>query len=239
MTIDSATPPPSIREGQIRSAFTPILETLCESCLGAIAAGLIDEEGECVDHACAPNERISAYDIKLAGAYYQIAIRQANEGVQLGYVHQLRVQSDGFDYVVSLVFADYVLVLICRPGSISRVSRRAIRQVEVELAREAGWPVLNPHDRYWRRVQVRTDSRGVPAEVCVLHNRADGRRQAGPWRTIGEVETAARDVAVGLERAFWARLDTRLNLDLVREPTGFWYAALRSDGSEVDLRNWE
>ena len=221
----------SMREGQSRSAFTPILETLCESCAGCVAVGLVDEEGESVDHATPPGQRESAamiaFDIKLAGAHWQIVMRQAAQQPHLGGVSQLYLQTEAFDYVVSTLFAGYVLILICRPGGVARVSHRALRQVEVELAREAGWPIPAPDRPYWRRVRVRLGAEGRPAALSFLVNGRDGVRSHTEWKTSFRLIDGADHP--GFERSFRLGLPSGAELDLVREPTGYWYGALRAN----------
>lgn len=221
----------SMREGQVRSAFTPILETLCESCAGCVAVGLVDEEGESVDHATPPGTRedaaMIAYDIKLAGAHWQIVMRQAAEQPNLGGVGQLSIQTDAFDYVVRQLFAGYVLILICRPGGVARVSDRALRQVEVELAREAGWPIPGPDRPYWRRLRVQLGPEGRPAALSFLVNGRDGVRSHTPWKT--NFRLLEEQNHPGFERSFRLGLPSGVELDLVREPTGYWYGARRAN----------
>ena len=62
--------PSTARDGQSRSGFTGILETFCESCHGAVAASLVDEEGEAVDLASVPEmwDETDGYTIKLIAA---------------------------------------------------------------------------------------------------------------------------------------------------------------------------
>lgn len=218
----------SMREGQLRSAFTAILETLCESCAGSVAAGLVDQEGESVDHATAPGaaspSRMIAYDIKLAGAHWQIVMREAAAQAHLGGVRQLWLQAETFDYVITQMFAGYVLILICRPGGVARVSHRALRQVEVELSREAGWPIPEPQRPYWRRVRVRLGADGRPTALSFLVNKSDGRRTQSDWKS--EFELLEERELPGFERTFLLGLPSRRALHLVREPTGYWYASL-------------
>lgn len=219
-----------MREGQSRSAFTSILETLCEACAGCLAVGLVDEEGESVDHATPPAmaepSAMIAFDIKLAGAHWQIVMRQAAEQPHLGGVGQLSIQTSAYDYVVRQLFAGYVLVLICRPGGVARVSHRALRQVEVELAREAGWPTPAPDRPYWRRVRVRLDAQGNPGALSFLIHGRDGARTHTSWKTTFRL-LAAKDQP-GFERTFRLGLPSGVELDLVREPTGYWYGARRA-----------
>jgi hypothetical protein len=232
MTTDLA--PPSAREGQLPSAFTAILETLCESCVGAVAAGLVDEEGECVDLASL--ELIPAYSVKLCGAHWQIIMRQAARSAALtrigGDVRQLWIQTQQFSYVVVLMHADYVLVLICRPESLPAVSARAIRQVMVELCMEAGWPVPAPEQPYWRRARVLVDERGR-SQALRYARAGHARRGHGPpsetWDTSLRV-LSPLDHLQSFERGFQVRTDLGEDIALVREPSGFWYA-----GSDLAL----
>jgi hypothetical protein len=221
----------SMREGQSRSAFTAILETLCESCAGCVAVGLVDEEGESVDHATPPGAEVRsamiAYDIKLAGAHWQIVMRQAADQPHLGGVEQLSIHAEAFDYVVRQLFAGYVLVLICRPGGVARVSLRALRQVEVELAREAGWPIPGPNRPYWRRVRVQLGKDGRPAALSFLVNGNDGVRSQTAWKT--NFRLLEEHERPGFERTFRLGLPSGVELDLVREPSGYWYGARRAN----------
>jgi hypothetical protein len=232
-----------VREGQQRSPFTAILETFCESLVGAIAAGMVDEEGECVDLAQLPvlqrGRRMAAYDVKLSGAYWQIVIRDA---VKLG-ARELWIQAD-MGFLVRMLHDGYVLVLLCRPDAMHAVSRRALRQVEVELYREAGWPIPDPALPYWRRVQVRLGPKGQPLALRFAQPAvARDHLQPEPWHQGFEVlstlshETASDEAQraraatrpsgaqiTGLEKGFQLLTNTGRELILIREPTGFWYA---------------
>jgi hypothetical protein len=218
---------PSAREGQWRSPFTVILETLCDSCLGAIGAGLVDDEGECVDFAFLPTQDIPAYDIKLTGAHLQIVMREAQRSAKLeaawGAVHQMWIHTDDFSYVLVHLRDGYVLVLICRSDALSTVSPRALRQVEVELHAEAGWPLPEPHQPYWRRAHVLLDQRGQPvslryAQGFVVHS---ARQWDANLRVLAVLENLA-----SFERGFQVLASTGETIHLVREPSGYWYAGL-------------
>ncbi|MCA9622149.1 MAG: hypothetical protein KC731_24165 [Myxococcales bacterium] len=229
----------TIREGQHRSPFTAILETFCESCRGAVGAALVDEEGEAVDIAAVPvptpcGEDVTlmpGYDLKLCGAYWQIVLREARTAAHLGDPSQLWVFCEGLGFIVNALAEGYVLMLVCRPDALSAVSRRAIRQVEVELAVEAGWPIPEPERPYWRRCRVRLDARGQPDRFQYAHGlpgSADDRAQ--PWQPL-RVEGPLTGLE-GFEKGFRVALRAPLEsaprpLDLVREPTGTWYAAER------------
>lgn len=219
--------PPSAREGQIRSPFTAILETLCDSCIGAIAAGLVDEEGECVDLAFLPTREIPAYSIKLCGAHWQIVMRDAMSSPKLanvsGPLRQMWVHAAEYSYVLAHLHSGYVLVLICRPDALSAVSRRALRQVEVELSKEAGWPHRDSEEPYWRRAHVLLDHQGNPRALRYVSGFvAHGTRG---WDATISVVAGLSDLD-DFERGFEVRTDAGDRLRLVREPSGYWYAGI-------------
>ena len=180
--------PVSSREGQLRSPFTGILETLCESCHGALAALLVDEEGEAVDLAGVTLvemdgddkivRRMEGFDIKLSGAHWQIVLREAMATQHLGGVRQLWVTTPSHGYIIKSLFEGYVLVFVCRPDAVYTVSSRALRQVEVELALEARWAVPRSDAPFWRRAKVRMD-RARKAQPPALRRRPRRQRGAG------------------------------------------------------------
>lgn len=217
--------PPSAREGQVRSPFTPILETLCDSCVGAIAAGLVDEEGECVDLAFLPTREIPAYLIKLCGAHWQIVMRDAMSSQKLegmfGPLRQMWVHAEAFSFVLSHLFSGYVLVLICRPDALASVSTRALRQVEVELSIEAGWPQRARHEPYWRRAHVLLDHEGNPRALRYVSGFV--AHSARGWDATVSVVSNLGDLD-SFERGFEVQTQAGDRLRLVREPSGYWYA---------------
>jgi len=238
MAMEQIEPPPgSSREGQSRSPFTGILETLCESCHGALAALLVDEEGETVDLAAVTLvemdgddrivRRMGGFDIKLSGAHWQIVLREACEKHHLGGVRQLWVTTETHGYVIKSLFEGYALVFVCRPDALYTVSARALRQVEVELALEARWAVPDPELPFWRRARVRMDARGRPSLLRFVAG-LDGTEEqdAEAWHPVRS-HGPAKDFK-GFEKAFDVTIgDDAQRVTLVRERTGFWYAGLR------------
>jgi len=222
--------PASNREGQLRSPFTDILEQLCQSFVGAWAAGLADEEGECVDLASAPVARrdaslqssVGGYGVKLAAAHWQIVMRDACSKLRQHGLRQLWITSETCAYLIVALHEGYVLVLICSPDALPAVSPRAVRQCEVELSLEAGWPLPAPTLPVWKRVGVALDGRGIPEAL----------RCAERWHHGIEVMGRAA-VLDGLERGFRVRSAAGAELDLVRDPGGFWYAGGSLDAIET------
>ncbi len=229
MNRSSSLPPdPLAREGQLRSAFTVILEGLCGSCSGALAAVVADEEGECVDLAVAPPQGAVAaaatpgYLVKLCAAHWQIVMGQlaANDAG----IRQLWIDAMQFGYLVHRLHGGYVLVLMCRPRALATVSWRALRQCEVELALEAGWPVPDERATCWTRTRIKLDGRGKPTEVCL----------AGRWigdLGLDEAPASGNGGTGGFERRYVPKANpagkqdvSAAAIELVREPTGLWYA---------------
>jgi len=215
--------PPSVREGQLRSGFTPILERLIASCVGGIAALLVDEEGEGVDLAAGSGPvRPTGFDIRVSGAHWQIVVRQASERRVLGKIGQLWVRAERFEYVIHGMPYDYVICVICRPGTLDNVSYRALRQAEVELCHEAAWDIPRLHLPYWRRARVKTDSKGRPTWMAI---EPDDQGWTGPTIVLDDPDVPGR-----FERTYRVALNAQptTNILLVRERTGFWYAASES-----------
>lgn len=215
-TTPTSLPPPSRREGQVRSAFTVILETLLGSTTGAVAAVLADEEGEAVDHAGV----LPAYDVKLAAAHWQIVLRHGSERRHLHDLRELVVEAERGGYVVRKLFGGYVLVMVCRPGVVFSVSSRALEQVERELTEEAGFPASPDQVARWTRVRVLLDPASSPAGIW----RPDRALEAVQ---VIEPATALADFA----QRYRVRTDRGEALTLIRERSGRWYAA---DGSPTE-----
>ncbi len=204
----------------MRSRFTAILETLCGSCSGALAAGLVDGEGESVDHAALPivttlgvAPSMAPYSLKLSAAHWQLVMREAVGCLSLGDIRQLWVDAEGFCYVLQRLQEGYVLLFVCRPRALSTVSWRALRQCEAELAAEAGWSIHQPAAPCWLRTRVKTDAKGRPRAVWL-----------GSW--CGELKILAMpDAQTGFERLYRVQARADREVEIVREPTGLWYAS--------------
>ena len=233
----------------MRSAFTRILETLCESCHGALAALLVDEEGETVDLAAVTLvetdgddkivRRMEGFDIKLSGAHWQIVLREAMGTRHLGGVCQLWVTTPSHGYIIKSLFEGYVLVFVCRPDALYTVSRRALRQVEVELALEARWAVPEPEAPFWRRAMVRMDARGRPNLLRYAAGLDGSEEQdAEAWHPVRSLGPA-KDFK-GFEKAFEVIIGHPTSsgagperpVTLVRERTGFWFVGLEVDAAD-------
>jgi hypothetical protein len=196
---------------QARSAFTTILETLVESCPDSVGAVLVDCEGESVDYA----GELAAFDLKLIGAHWQILMRQLTENNAL-LASRFVVRTDRLGYVVLHLFEGYVLALACRPDAAFSISQRALRQCEIELAAEAGWPLPTPRAMRWTRVSVRLDAVGRPVELS-LRGRSRKLKNLRPATTV-----------VSPERGYALKTASGIELELICEQSGYWYLGGRT-----------
>jgi hypothetical protein len=183
------------------------------SCVGCHAAVLVDHEGEAVDYA----GNLPPYEAKLAGAHWQIVLREVFEASRVqssgaGEPHSIVVRTATRGFLLRRVFGDYVVIVVCEPNVLSTLSDRALSQVEHELRREAGWPELDGASAYWERVMVSCDERGHPERVHRPREPAEPLEVVGPLDVVGD-----------FERGFHARTERGRRLVLVREPSGFWY----------------
>ena len=212
--LESQPPAPNLREGQHRSPFTSILEALCGSCAGSLAAAIADQEGECVDLATARTvggaaPSMPAYLVKLCVAHWQIVMSQ----IAAVAPRQLWIDADNTGYVVHALQHGYVLTLVCRARALATVSWRALRQCEVELALEAGWPLQDPDEGGWLRTRTELDATGKPRAVWI------GDRWVGD---LGLEPVAGPTKS--FERVYRPTSSGAPLSQLVREATGLWYA---------------
>lgn len=192
---------------QASSAFTTILEDLVARVPGAIAAGLVDAEGESVDYA----GWLEPFDIKVACAHWRIILHQLAQLSWMGATRTLVVRGSVRSTIVRALSDGYavVLVLTRRAGFVQ--TERAFSACEVALSIEAGWPISSAQAR-WFPVLVEVDPKRRPANI-VYGGLAEPLEVLG--RIVGTAET---------EQAFRVRLASGPEITLVREQGGFWYA---------------
>jgi len=206
------------RRGAVRdqsdSAFSAILGQLCDDC-GALAAALVDGEGETVDYA----GLLSPYEIKVAAAEWRIVLAVVRESRLPGFhtVGALTVRARGRTFVMEAMPDGYAIAL-CLPQRAFNISRRAVGQAMRELAHEAG--IVLPEARAqvnWARVKVRT-----PAGSR-LYRRPDAIWLQEAWSPITILgRYQARDLSHS-ELGYLARLASGAEVFLVREPLGVWF----------------
>jgi hypothetical protein len=205
------------RRGAVRdqsdSAFSVILTRLCDDC-GALAAALVDAEGETVDYA----GLLEPYEIKVVAAEWRIVLAVVQQSRLPGFhnVSSLTVRAKRRSYFIEALTDGYAIALRL-PRHSFNVSRRALSQASRDLGREAG--LTQPEGRakvHWARVRVRT-----PASR--LLRRPDAIWLGDDWSPITILgRYQARDLSRS-ELGYLARLASGAEVFLVREPLGVWF----------------
>lgn len=196
---------------QAESAFATILGELVRRIPGAIAASLVDWDGECVDYAVARRVQIDPFDVKVAAAHWAIVIDEISQRKALGAVQTIVCRGDRRSFIIRELPERYALVILLkkRAGFVSVT--RALDACERALAHEAAWTL--PKGRgIWIPVEVETDDRSRPI-----------------WLTTGAISCAVEVLGAltrlrRRERGFRVRLASGGELNLVREVGNRWYA---------------
>lgn len=103
---------------------------------GALAVVFLDETGETVDLACADR---APYQMKLAGAYLGIYLRQASATLVssgLGEPEFIHIERDAAHFYAIALPDGYYLVLAQRRPGLTAVARRTLTEARDELTRE-------------------------------------------------------------------------------------------------------
>jgi hypothetical protein len=199
---------------QAASAFSAILMRLCDA-TGALAAALVDSEGETVDYA----GKIDPYDIKVGAAEWSLVLRIATRTTASYWqgTSQIIVRAQARSFAVARLTEGYAIVLQLMPRCF-RVSQRALAEARREIAEEARFdPSVAPAERpeAWVRIDVRTRP-GSRAPLALWW--------AGQWHPVEILGRYARAQLARGELGYRARLPRGAEVTLVREPFGFWYA---------------
>jgi hypothetical protein len=199
--------PSAAPRDQNESAFASILAALVARVPGAQAAALVDQEGETVDYA----GRADPFSVRVAAAHLHIVLDDARAQSTLGQTSQILIRAARAGFVVRALPEGYALVLCLARGAGFRGCTRALPYFARLLAEEAGWP----RERLeWYAVDVVVDARGLPHAV---------RRSTG---SVVGLELLGRFCAAlpQRERAWRARLETGVEVTLLRESGARWYA---------------
>jgi hypothetical protein len=189
------------------------LAQLCDD-TGALAAALVDAEGETVDYA----GMLEPYEIKVAAAEWRLVLTVVRESKVPGFrsVSNITVRARGRTYMIEAMPDGYAVALRL-PRHCFNVSRRALAQAVRGLAGEAGMVLPEARTQLnWARVFVRTPDaeRQHRPDAIWLGDRWS------PLTILGRYQ--ARDLARN-ERGYLARLVTGAEVFLVREPLGIWF----------------
>jgi predicted regulator of Ras-like GTPase activity (Roadblock/LC7/MglB family) len=203
------------------SPFAVILEELVARIPGALAAVVVDAEGECVDYT----GRADPFDLRVAGAHLQLVLGDAVRRLaKLGTMRGLLIRARRRSLLVHALPESYVMVVLLTRRAGFAPSRRALDLCERALSAEAGWTLGDrPH---W--YPVRVECRGkkpirLAEELARQPTRGSPRMGTAPRMRPVEVLGAL----VGLdprERGYRVRLNTGAELTVVREAGGLWYA---------------
>ncbi|MGA2450191.1 MAG: hypothetical protein ABTD50_16070 [Polyangiaceae bacterium] len=197
------TPPP---RDQGESAFAPILAAFVARVRGALAAVLVDAEGEAVDYAGV----LDPFAARLAGAHWRIVLNDAMAEKSDGALW-LAVGTDHRSYIARALPDGYALVVVLTRSAAFVRWDRAVQVCVAGLGAEAGWTGMRQPD--WFAVRVTSHPDGRPLAV-----RLNDRLRAVEILGV---------VANGLgpkERGWRVRLTTGAETTLVREVWGTWYA---------------
>ncbi len=201
---------------QSDSPFSAILGRLCDDS-GALAAALVDAEGETVDYA----GLLSPYEIKVAAAGWRIVFEVVRGARIPGFQHvgSVTVRAARRSFLIEALPDGYAIAL-CLPQHQFNVSRRALAQATRELATEAGLSVRKPRGQAtWARVKVRIP----PGPHQGRRARPDAIWLGESWSPITILgRYQARDLSRS-ELGFLARLASGAEVFLVREPLDVWF----------------
>ena len=193
---------------QATSTFTLILERLLAATPGAVAAALVDFEGETVDYA----GRGDPFEVKVAAAHWLIVMSEIAEAEKLAPIRQITVRARSRAYLVRQLEESYAVVLILHRRAAFAISERALQEAVTKLSAEAGWPLPRDASR-WCGVEVETarTDRTRPLRM----------RVADAWQPV-EVMGALVGLAPR-EKGFRVRLPNGAEMTLVRERLGGWF----------------
>ena len=194
------------RRDQAASEFGHILEAFLARAPGALAAALVDSEGETVDYA----GRVDPFLLRVAAAHFRIVFGVAQSQPALEGTSSILVRALRRSFLIHSVAEGYALCVLFARGAGFTGWQRALAVCAHRLSSEAGWKVPRPT---WFPVEIRSDERLRPLSVKMGH----GERSV-------EVLGALASSALGRERAWRVRVATGEETMLVREAGGAWYA---------------
>jgi hypothetical protein len=197
------------------SGFSGPLMRLCDD-VSAIAAALVDRDGETVDYAGS----LSPFEARIMAAEWKLIMdascREERPRCEV-QILELALRASKRSFRAIALSAGYALV-IQLPRHCVVVSDRALTEAVRTISEEAGLaipPRYSGPGREWIRVDIQT--RGNEGQPLALW-------AAGRWR---QLEIIGRFREAGLRRAsvgYRVRLDNSVELTIVREPLNRWYS---------------
>jgi hypothetical protein len=217
MTRRDSTPPEG--RDQDPTTFAEILQVLLRHEPRAIAAVLIDSEGETVDYASS----LSSYYTKVAAANLRVVLDDLADAwgkMPPGdALHQATIRAHQRSFFVRPLADGYALVLVLKRRAFA-VSARAVTLATSRLAKEAGWPAPPEETLPWHPAEVETTraDRFRPKQMKA----GDAWEQVEVLGVVGRA-SAARHATERGEKGYRCRLQGGAEITLVREPTGVWF----------------
>jgi hypothetical protein len=215
----SSFPPPSkhARE-EDETGFTGILRRLVIATPGAIAAALVDVEGETVDYA---GENMDPFEVKVAAAEFRIVLMQIESGKLSehgGAPHRLEVRAARRTFVVDALPEGYALLSVLTRSAGVGHADRALDTALHDLYREAGWQAP-PELHRWHEVDVKLAIDGKPRLLRV----EIGWR---PVRVIGKVVAGLHRGEIGFRVALQG---SETEVTLVHGRDQRWWADISAE----------
>lgn len=216
-SLDSV-PPPTHRRAEDETGFTTILRRMLEATPGAIAAALVDVEGETVDYAGAS---LDPFDLKVAAAEFRIVLVQIESGPLAehgGALQRLEVRGARRTFVVDALPDGYALLSVLTRSAAVGHAGRAVETAMHDLYIEAGWQAP-PELHRWHEVDVKLARDGKPRLL---------RGEIG-WRPVAVIGTVVGGLHRG-ETGFRVALQgSGTELTLVRGRDDRWWADLPAE----------
>jgi len=189
------------------SAFTLILRDVLPRIPGAVAAALVDRDGEAVDYA----GPIDPFEVKVAGAHFRIVLEDIARQPAFGVARTVVCLGTKGSILARGLPDGYALVVLLKRRAGFAKCERALMACERALAMEAAWPIA-PKGPVWVAVHVDIDRRRRPTRVRTAN-------------TSSELEVLGALMGLGKgERGFRIRLaPSGHEVNLVHEAGGGWY----------------
>lgn len=200
---------------QDTTPFSGTLLRLCEA-TGALAAALVDAEGETVDYA----GYLEPFALRVMAAEWRIVLDVLRGVPRPGFqdAHEFAVRARRKSFALCALSDGYALVLELPLHSLL-FSRRALAEAAREIEREAGLAPSrsfgHPEER-WSKIEVRTAPGDVRRPTAVWIE--------GAWCEVTVLGRYVHRRRSRREVGYRARLANGLEIALIREPLGVWFA---------------
>ncbi len=169
---------------------------------------MVDVEGETVDYW----GLLPPFDVKVAAAHWRVVVDEMRQRRPLAGSRFVAVRAARASYQVHLLPEGYALVIILTRAAGFGGWRRAVAACTLALAHEASWSVRDILSPKWYWARVVTDDNRRPV---ALGSPPDVRAIDVLGAVVGGLERG--------ERGWRVRVESRIDVTLVREAGGNWY----------------